>query len=87
MRKTLTLLAATFAALQAATASAQPTRVWVSGTGNDAGTCPRQAPCKTFAWAHNQVFAGGEITVLDPSGYGSVTITKAVSIVSDSGSG
>lgn len=79
----LAVIAATFAA----PAQAQPTRVWVAGMGNDTGTCPRQAPCKTFTFAHGVVAAGGEITVLDPSGYGTVNITKSVSIVSDNGSG
>ncbi len=79
----LAVIAATFAA----PAQAQPTRVWVAGMGNDTGTCPRQAPCKTFSFAHGVVAAGGEITVLDPSGYGTVNITKSVSIVSDNGSG
>jgi hypothetical protein len=77
------VLAATFAA----PAYAQPTRVWLSGVGVDSGTCPRQSPCHTLTYAHGQVAAGGEITVMDPGGYGTVVITKAVSIVSDSGSG
>jgi Right handed beta helix region len=41
------------------------------------------APCRTFAFALTQTAAGGEIDVLDPGGYGTVTITKAVSIVND----
>ena len=40
-------------------------------------------PCKTFAFALTQTAAGGEIDVLDPAGYGAVTITKAISIVND----
>jgi hypothetical protein len=55
--------------------------------GVDSGTCPRQSPCHTLTYAHGQVAPGGEITVMDPGGYGTVVITKAVSIVSDSGSG
>jgi len=70
-----------------APAHAQPTRTWISGIGVDSGTCPRQSPCHTLTYAHGQVAPGGEITVLDPGGYGTVVITKAVSIVSDSGSG
>src|SRR3954467_8097973 len=90
MRKTppaLALLAIVAAVAFAAPAHAQPTRTWISGMGVDSGTCPRQSPCHTLAYAHGQVAAGGEITVLDPGGYGPVVITKAVSIVSDSGSG
>lgn len=76
-----------FVVAAAAPAHAQPTRTWISGMGIDSGQCPRQSPCHTLAYAHSQVAPGGEITVMDPGGYGTVVITKAVSIVSDSGSG
>jgi len=58
-------------------------RTWVSGMGTDSGACTRAAPCKTFAFALTQTPARGEIDVLDPAGYGPVTITKAISIVND----
>jgi hypothetical protein len=88
MRKIPALtLFAVIASTFAAPAYAQPTRVWLSGVGVDSGTCPRQSPCHTLTYAHSQVAPGGEITVMDPGGYGTVNITKAVSIVSDSGSG
>ncbi|MFY3385282.1 hypothetical protein [Paracidovorax sp. MALMAid1276] len=64
---------------------AQATRTWVSGVGDDANPCSRTAPCKTFAGAISKTAAGGEISVLDPGGYGSVTITKAITI--DGGGG
>jgi hypothetical protein len=64
-------------------AHAQPTRIWVSGTGDDASPCTRVAPCKTFAGAISKTTAGGEISVLDPGGYGAVTITKSISITND----
>ncbi|QDM17982.1 hypothetical protein [Tardiphaga sp. vice278] len=67
-----------------APAHAQATRTWVSGVGDDANPCSRTAPCKTFAGAISKTLAGGEISVLDPGGYGSVTITKSISIVQDS---
>ena len=60
---------------------AQATRTWVSGVGDDANPCSRTAPCKTFAGAISKTLAGGEISVLDPGGYGAVTITKSISIV------
>ena len=69
--------------LSAAPAQAGPNRTWVSGMGTDSGACTRAAPCKTFAFALTQTAAGGEIDVLDPAGYGAVTITKAISIVND----
>src|SRR5215203_36938 len=65
-----------------ASAQAQATRTWVSGVGDDANPCSRTAPCKTFAGAISKTAASGEISVLDPGGFGAVTITKSISIVS-----
>ncbi|MGZ5441405.1 MAG: hypothetical protein ACXW5U_03890 [Thermoanaerobaculia bacterium] len=59
---------------------AQATRTWVSGVGDDANPCSRTAPCKTFAGAISKTAAGGEISVLDPGGFGAVTITKSITI-------
>ncbi|HKB78872.1 MAG TPA: hypothetical protein VKH35_04075, partial [Thermoanaerobaculia bacterium] len=64
----------------AVSASAQATRTWVSGVGDDANPCSRTAPCKTFAGAISKTAAGGEIDVLDPGGFGAVTITKSITI-------
>ncbi len=61
-------------------AMAQATRTFVSGVGNDADPCSRTAPCRTFAGAFNKTKAGGEISVLDPGGYGGLTINKSISI-------
>ncbi len=61
-------------------AFAQATRTWVSGVGDDANPCSRTAPCKTFAGAISKTATGGVISVLDPGGYGAVTITKAITI-------
>jgi hypothetical protein len=61
----------------------QATRTWVSGVGDDANPCSRTAPCKTFAGAIGKTAAGGEIDVLDPGGFGAVTITKSISIEAD----
>jgi hypothetical protein len=69
--------------LSAAPAAALANRTFVSGKGTDAGACAFGAPCRTFAFALTQTTAGGEIDVLDPAGYGVVTITKAISIVND----
>jgi hypothetical protein len=69
--------------LSAAPAHALANRTSVSGKGTDSGTCGRAAPCRTFAFALTQTAAGGEIDVLDPAGYGAMTITKAISIVND----
>src|SRR5580704_7703283 len=66
-------------------AHAQATRTWVSGVGDDANPCSRTAPCMTFAGAITKTAAGGEIDALDPGGFGSVTITKSITI--DGGGG
>ncbi|WP_292639037.1 right-handed parallel beta-helix repeat-containing protein, partial [Mesorhizobium sp.] len=63
-----------------APASAQATRTWVSGVGDDVNPCSRTAPCKTFAGAISKTVAGGEINCIDPGGYGTVTITKSITI-------
>src|SRR5216684_7878770 len=64
-------------------AHAQATRTWVSGVGDDANPCSRTAPCKTFAGAISKTAPCGEIDVLDPGGFGAVTITKCISIETD----
>jgi hypothetical protein len=65
-------------------ASAQLARTFVSAAvGNDANACDRATPCRTFQVAHDRTFANGEITVLDPGGYGTVTINKTISIIND----
>jgi len=61
-------------------AQAQATRTWVSGVGDDANPCSRTAPCKTFAGAISKTAADGEIDCLDPGGFGTVTITKSITI-------
>src|SRR2546423_5207903 len=63
-----------------ASASAQATRTWVSGVGDDANPCSRTAPCKTFPGAISKTANGGEINCLDPGGLGGVTITKSIAI-------
>jgi len=67
-------------------AQADQARSFVSnGFGNDgnAPDCTRLAPCRTFQTAHDHTLDLGEITVLDPGSYGSVTITKNISIIND----
>jgi len=61
-------------------ARAQATRTWVSGVGDDVNPCSRTAPCKTFGGTISKTAIGGVISVLDPGGFGTVTITKALTI-------
>lgn len=58
----------------------QASRTWVSGVGDDANPCSRTAPCKTFAGAISKTATGGQISVLDPGGFGAVTITKSITL-------
>ena len=60
-------------------------QAFVSALGNDANSCARSQPCRTFAVAAATVDAGGEVIVLDSGSYGAVTITKAVSLIAPGG--
>lgn len=66
--------------VSASAALAQATRTWVSGLGDDVNPCSRTAPCKTFAGAISKTAAGGEINALDPAGYGTLTVTKSMTV-------
>jgi hypothetical protein len=83
----IVILVLTFASL----AHAQASRTWVSGTGTDAGTCTRLAPCLTFSFALTQTTAGGEIDALDPGDFVNATIPlvidRAVTIDGTQGAG
>jgi hypothetical protein len=77
------LAAATLAAGFATVANAQATRTWVSGTGSDANPCSRTAPCQTFSGAFSKTATNGEISALDPGGFGTINITKSITINGD----
>jgi hypothetical protein len=85
MKLKLSICAVLLLGLQMSPGHAQATRTWVSGVGDDVNPCSRTAPCKTFAGAISKTAAGGEIDALDPGGFGTVTITKALTI--DGGAG
>ena len=55
----LTFLFGMTVVLLPAVASAQATRTWVSGVGDDANPCSRTAPCKSFQGAISKTAAGG----------------------------
>jgi hypothetical protein len=81
VRFTLNILAvAIFTMTVASMAQAQATRTWVSGVGDDVNPCSRTAPCKTYAGAISKTAKDGEISTLDPGGFGAVTITKSITI-------
>jgi hypothetical protein len=81
----LLLTLASLLALGLSTAPAQPlnTRSFISANGLDTNACTRTAPCRTLQKAHDSTSASGDINMLDPAEYGTVTITKAISIVND----
>ena len=62
-----------------------PQRTFVASNGNDANPCSITAPCRTFTTAIGAVAVNGEVIVLDSAGYGSFTISKAVSVVAPAG--
>jgi hypothetical protein len=87
-RFTLTALAImAFTLMVSSAAQAQATRTWVSGVGDDVNPCSRTAPCKTFAGAISKTATGGEISVLDPGGFGAINITKSITINGTNGAG
>ena len=85
MRKINLLACLAIVLLSTTLISAQATRTWVSGVGDDANPCSRTAPCKTFAGAISKTAPGGEIDALDPGGFGALTITKSITL--DGGGG
>src|SRR5438132_10678492 len=67
-------------------ASAQVARVFLAGTGNDAGDCTNQAtPCRSLQGAVNQCPVNGEIIILDNGGYGGASITKSLTVNASAG--
>ena len=81
VRFTFNILAVAVLTLTVASvAQAQATRTWVSGVGDDVNPCSRTAPCKTYAGAISKTARNGEISTLDPGGFGAVTITKSITI-------
>jgi Collagen triple helix repeat (20 copies) len=74
------LLALLLLLVVAPQASAQAVRTWVSGTGDDVNPCSRTAPCKTFQGTISKTAERGEINAIDPGGFGTLNITKAITI-------
>src|SRR5438105_11986489 len=75
-----------FCLLVATSASAQVARVFLAGTGDDAGDCTNQAtPCRSLQGAVNQCPVNGEIIILDNGGYGGASITKSLTVNASAG--
>jgi hypothetical protein len=75
------------AALLSGQANATQSRTYVSGTGDDNGSCTASSPCKSFSAALAATTAGGEIYVLNSADYGPVTISQSVTIYSEGATG
>ena len=86
-RFTLMVLTTIFLTLTISSAVQAQSRTWVSGVGDDMNPCSRTAPCKTFSGAISKTAANGEIDALDPGGFGSVTVTKNITIDGTQGAG
>jgi hypothetical protein len=72
--------------LVATSASAQVARVFLAGTGNDAGDCTNQTtPCRSLQGAVTACPVNGEIIILDNGGYGGATITKSLTVNASAG--
>src|SRR5262245_13760606 len=74
----LSAIAGSLVALGLDITAAHAQRVFVAAQGSDGNPCTFALPCRTFQHAHDVVAAGGE--VLDPAGYGALTISKTISI-------
>ncbi len=59
---------------------AQATKIFVASFGNDANDGSRGSPKRNFQAAHDATAAGGQIVVLDTAGYGTLNITKSLSV-------
>src|SRR5262245_40834709 len=64
-----------------ALAHAQQIQTYISASGNDGGSCQRNAPCRTLARAVAVIAGGdGEVIVLDSGDYGAVKIESSITI-------
>jgi hypothetical protein len=82
-RRLAVALAALGALLAAMPAQAASNRVFLSINGNDLADCANPlTPCETFAQAQAQVNSGGEVIVESTGDYGSLFVTKAMTISS-----
>src|ERR1700682_6431916 len=86
MKRVSLHLVAVLCLLVASSSSAQVARVFLAGTGNDAGDCTNQAtPCRSLQGAVTACPVNGEIIILDNGGYGGATITKSLTVDASAG--
>jgi hypothetical protein len=82
---TRNLMLALVAAACGANVACAAQRTFVASYGNDANACSRVSPCRSFAAAMSHTDDGGEVTVLDSAGYGTVAISQSVSLIAPGG--
>lgn len=58
-------------------------RTFASIYGSDANDCSELSPCRNFQAAIDKAQAGGEVVALTSGGFGSVNITKAITITGE----
>ncbi len=81
MTRTILIAAAlTLAATLPAAPAQAAGRTFVSTAGSDSNPCSITLPCRNLQAAYNAVAANGQVDVLDPGNYGSLTITGPVTI-------
>jgi hypothetical protein len=80
MKKLALVVVIVVLGVNAGPAFGQATRTFVSSNGNDADPCSFAAPCRTFAGAIVKTFINGEIDAVTDGGFGTVTITRSITI-------
>ena len=60
-------------------------KIFIASTGSDSNDGAPSTPKRTLQAAHNAVAIGGEIVILNTAGYGSLSISKDVSVTAPPG--
>ncbi|HYR75257.1 MAG TPA: right-handed parallel beta-helix repeat-containing protein [Pyrinomonadaceae bacterium] len=80
LRFLLSIAATLFFSLALSSTTQAAARTYVSVTGSDANPCTYTSPCRLFQHAHDLVADMGEVIALTSGGYGTLNITKNVTI-------
>ncbi len=63
----------------------QPARTFISAAGDDLNNCVNLSPCRTLQRGIDAAAANGEVVPLDSAGYGTVVITKSITVAVPAG--
>jgi hypothetical protein len=80
LRLWVSIAATLFFSLALCSTTQAVSRTYVSITGADSNPCTYASPCRLFQHAHDVVADGGEVIALTSGAYGTLTITKNVTI-------